>query len=280
MTAQSVIGLSTYVAYWRPLGEVLRDIAENGYSNVEIMRYEQHLDPKDTPDLKAVKRVLRDLQLRLWSLHCPPHVYVDISSLQEETRKHSVELMRETMRFCAELEGEVVIIHPSKDPFFATQELCSRAFSRAEDSVSSLTLLAEELGIRLAVENLLPALGKPGIVNFACRLSEVIRLVRKINNPHLGVCLDTGHYAVEAQDSDISEGVAQCGKDLFTLHIHDADEKGKDHLPPGQGIIDWPCFLESLAGIGYGGVLMFEVSGSDVDNIIPRSMAAVKAILE
>jgi sugar phosphate isomerase/epimerase len=45
------IGISTWVYFWRPLAEVLREIAEAGYSYIEIWGDKAHLDPTIFPDV-------------------------------------------------------------------------------------------------------------------------------------------------------------------------------------------------------------------------------------
>jgi len=42
--------------------------------------------------------------------------------------------------------------------------------------------------------------------------------------------------------------------------LQDNHGKEDDHLPPGQGMIDWPAVLRALASVGYDGVYMIEIS--------------------
>ena len=156
------------------------------------------------------------------------------------------------------------------------------AKNRAEDSLCTLAAFAERLGIRLAVENL-PNIGG---WRFGTEMSELSKLISKIDNPHLGLCLDTGHVFVGRKNVSLSKAVFACGKDLIALHIQDTDGKKDWHWLPGQGIINWAQFMKDLISVDYKGVLTLEISGSpefigrNVDNILFRGIQSIRNILE
>lgn len=277
----SRVGISTWVYFWRPLTEVLKDIVEATYSYVEIWADKTHLDPRISPDLSAVKHLLNSLYLKVHSLHAP-FSGVNIASLDEEERKNSLELMKKSMESCSEIEGEVVIIHPFSTETSGDDQSYLRAKNKTEDSLCTLATFAEKLRIKLAVEN------PPNIGgwSFGIEMAELSKLVSQINNPHLGLCLDTGHSFVERKSADLSQDVFECGKNLIALHIQDTDGEKDRHWLPGQGIINWAQFMKDLASIDYQGVLTLEISGSpefaerNVDHILPKAMESIKNVLE
>lgn len=277
----SRIGISTWVYFWKSLENVLRNIAEVGYSNVEIFADETHLDPRISPDIPVLKDLLNRLHLKAYSLHAP-FSGVDISSLDEKKRENSLHLIKRLMEFCSEVGGEIVIIHPCSTEMFGGARNYFTAKNRVEDSLCTLAALAEKLGTKLAVENL-PNIGG---WTFGTEVSELNQLVSKINNPHVGLCLDTGHVFVGRENADLSKDVLVCGKNLIALHIQDTDGKKDRHWLSGQGIINWAEFLKDLTCIGYQGALTLEISGSaefterNVDNILPRAMESIKNILK
>jgi len=275
------IVISTWVYFWEPLEQVLRKIADAGYTNVEIWGDKTHLDPRISPDITALKDLLNRLHLKVHSLHAP-FSDVDISSLDEEERENSLELIKKSMEFCTEVEGGIVIIHPYSTEISGDDQSYLRAKNKTKDSLYTLVTLAEELGIRLAVENL------PGIGgwSFGIEVSKLSKLVSKINNPHLGLCLDTGHVFVGRESVSLSKDVLACGKDLVALHIQDTDGKKDRHWLPGEGIIDWARFLKDLIFVDYRGALTLEISGSpefterNVDNVLFRGIESMKNILK
>lgn len=69
-------------------------------------------------------------------------------------------------------------------------------------------------------------------------------------------CLDTGHALLLGKD--IYTAIMQIGERLETLHIHDNDGKGDQHLAPYMGCLDWKRFVKGLRDVGYQGALSFE----------------------
>jgi len=264
------IGISTWVYFWRPLREVLKDIAEVGYPHMEMWADKTHLDPRISLDISAVKVLLNSLHLKVHSLHAP-FSEVNIASLDEQERENSLDLIKKSMESCSELEGEIVIVHP-----------CSTETSGNNQSYLKAKNKTEKLGIKIAVENL-PNIGGWG---FGTDVSQLSELVSELNNPRLGLCLDTGHAFVGRENVDLSKAVFACGKKLIALHIQDSDGKRDRHWLPGQGIINWAQFMKDLASIDYQGVLTLEISGSpefaerNVDHILPKAMESIKNVLK
>jgi sugar phosphate isomerase/epimerase len=104
------IGISTWVYFWRPLREALKDIAEVGYPHVEMWADKTHLDPRISPDLSVLKDLLNSLHLEVRSLHAP-FSGIDIASLDEGERRSSLKLIKKSMESCSEIEGEILIVH-------------------------------------------------------------------------------------------------------------------------------------------------------------------------
>lgn len=275
------IGISTWVYFWQPLEQVLRKIADTGYTNVEIWGDKTHLDPRISPDIPLLKDLLNSLHLKVHSLHAP-FSGVDIASLDERKRQSSLELIKKTVEYCSKIEGEIVIIHPCSTEMPGDAQGYSIVKNKTEDSLFSLTTFAEKLGIRIAVENSCNTRGW----RFGTEVSELSQLASKANNPHLGLCLDIGHVFVGRKNVSLSKAVFACGKDLIALHIQDTDGKKDRHWLPGEGIINWAQFLKDLTFIGYQGALTLEISGSpefaekNVDNVLFRGIECIKNISE
>ena len=149
----STLSICTFVYSWEPLGEILRRIAETDCSHVEIWADKRHLDARIFSDIPALKNLLDRLHLKVHSLHAP-HSDVDIASLNEEERKSSTKLIRESIEFCSKVGGEIVIVHPCSTVIFGDAQNCLTAKSRAENSPYALATFLETMGTKLAVENL------------------------------------------------------------------------------------------------------------------------------
>ena len=62
--------------------------------------------------------------------------------------------------------------------------------------------------------------------------------------PEAGVLLDTGHAHVNGWD--IPAVVKALGKRLVACHLHDNSGQGDEHLPIGQGSIDWRGYFKAI----------------------------------
>ena len=52
---------------------------------------------------------------------------------------------------------------------------------------------------------------------------------------------------------DINVAAENCSGIISNIHVSDNHGCGEEHLPPGQGIIDFPAVLQALINAGYTG---------------------------
>lgn len=90
---------------------------------------------------------------------------------------------------------------------------------------------------------------------------DVVRAaVDQIDLQSVGVCLDAPHVHLFSKLSQ-SEWVRDLNSRIRHLHVSDNDRTGSQHLPPGQGTIDWQDLLGALAAHGLCLPTTIEVSG-------------------
>jgi sugar phosphate isomerase/epimerase len=118
---------------------------------------------------------------------------------------------------------------------------------------------AKRVGVCIAVENMVDF---GGFRRRYCGgdVWELIDLVDTINDPSVGICLDTGHALLVG--SEIRTLINKLGHRIETLHIHDNDGWDDQHLTPYMGILDWDRFIAGMRDIGYTGALSFESSNT------------------
>ena len=93
-------------------------------------------------------------------------------------------------------------------------------------------------------------------------LDDGLRMVREIDDPQLGILLDTGHLHVNGED--LAEGVAKLGPLLGHVDLDDNDGSADAHLAPGAGTIDFAPFAATLTRAGYAGYVSAELGMSYV----------------
>lgn len=184
---------------------------------------------------------------KISSLHAPFGAAFDLSSVDEEVRMNGVEACIESARLLAKLGGKALVVHPSTalaDP----RQLAERT-NQTVKSVAQVADGCAELGIEVAVETLAGCtVGSSG--------PEMLNLIRLVNRPNVGVCIDVNHVFPAEQ---LIPTVRLLGPMVLTLHISDYDGIEEKHWLPGQGTIDWKGLIESLREVGYSGAFPYEV---------------------
>jgi sugar phosphate isomerase/epimerase len=131
-----------------------------------------------------------------------------------------------------------------------------------------------ETGIRLAIHN-----HGPGDTRYPTPGSIIDRISGL--DPGVGVCLDIGHCVRAGLDP--SAEAVRCGARLVDVHIKDVTAATAEGGPveAGRGVIDIPRFLETLAGLGYQGVLAFEYEKDGRDPLpgLAESVGYVRGVL-
>jgi sugar phosphate isomerase/epimerase len=86
----------------------------------------------------------------------------------------------------------------------------------------------------------------------------LIDLVDRSGIPNLGLNVDTGH--AHLSDLGVGRAISSAAQRIVTTHLQDNFGQVDDHLPPGEGRIDWPEALGAFLSVGYEGVYMVEIS--------------------
>lgn len=100
--------------------------------------------------------------------------------------------------------------------------------------------------------------------------------MRDIGGDCVGLCLDTGHANIEAQDVPVM--IRTLGHALKTVHLN--DNYGRIgpiyedlHLFPGYGSLNWPELLRALREVGFRGAINMEPIAE-----LPKSTPAVRLL--
>jgi len=108
-------------------------------------------------------------------------------------------------------------------------------------------------GIRFAFENG----GPTATMEYAIALADAVGLDRA------GICVDTGHAALG--DLGPAKAIRMAGYRLITTHIQDNLGERDDHMPPGDGRIDWDDVVAALNEVGYDGCFQLELTDQPPD---------------
>lgn len=165
------------------------------------------------------------------------------------------------------LGAEWMVVHPTNlphAPLYSAKEA-------KEANLAYLAPLIEEAkkqGVGLAIENMVD-FGRNQRRYCGGDPYELIDLVDTINDPAVGICIDTGH----AHQAGLSAGdfIRLAGHRLKATHINDNHRDHDAHLLPFYGSADWQDIAKALKEIGYQNDFSFELSHVNMpaDAVIP-----------
>ena len=240
------IGLATGACIDRPICDVLGTLHEAGASGVELGTPPRHFDLWKAGEVAAVSDRLCRLPLQAISIHAPFGESQDLAHHDPRHRQDGIDATIAAARTLKRLGGRIVVVHPS-DLVRHGADIAARLDASA-GSLRTVAAACRQEGLQLAIESPLPHLigGHPD--EFAWLLAHVA--------DGAGVCLDTGHVALGRSWRRFAE---LCDGRL--VHVHASDNFGQydDHLPPGEGTIDWSEIAGTLRSVGFGGWVMLEL---------------------
>jgi sugar phosphate isomerase/epimerase len=179
------------------------------------------------------------------AVHAPFGGLLDLSDPNGHHRSAAIAAILDAAGLLARLGGRIVVVHASDVP--RGPDAASR-LAHAADSLQRLHDACARDGLTLAIETPMPHVVGGAVDEFAWLVDRIGRDAR--------VCIDTGHATLGHQwDAFINA----LGRRI--VHVHAADHRGRDddHLPPGDGTIDWGHIGAGLRRIGYSGWVMLEL---------------------
>jgi sugar phosphate isomerase/epimerase len=231
-------------------------LADTGYDGVALTLDIHHLDPF-APDLPRRTQALRR-ELDAHGLGCvietgarfllDPRAKHEptLVSASAEGRARRLGFLCTAVEVAAELGAEAVsfwagVPDASVDRWAAWRWLT--------DGVAALAEHAADRWVPIALEP------EPGMLVETIDDWRALRMVA----PTLRLALDVGHCLVTG-DRDPASAIVETAADLGTVALDDMRTGVHEHLPFGDGDLDLPAVLSSLAAIGWTGLCCVELS--------------------
>lgn len=101
---------------------------------------------------------------------------------------------------------------------------------------------------------------EPRVGEVICSVDSLLRLIEHVQRPNFKANFDTAHFS--AQRENVVLALAKLRGHFANIHIADNDPVNTDHLPIGDGTIDWVEFFRVLKEMGYDGYLGLDLGMS------------------
>ncbi|MFG3193587.1 sugar phosphate isomerase/epimerase family protein [Streptomyces omiyaensis] len=240
------------------LDDALGLLADLGYDGVGLTLDHMHLDPL-APGLAArTARVAR----RLDSLGLTATVETGARYVLDPRRKHGpslldpdprartarVRLLLTAVRTAADLGAHAVHCFSGPTPPGTGPDT---AWARLAAALAPVVEAADAAGVPLAIEP------EPG--HLLATLADFHHFRALVGSPGvLGLTLDIGHCRC-LEPAPVADCVREAAPWLRHVQIEDMRRGVHEHLPFGDGEIDFPPVLDALAATGYRGLTVVEL---------------------
>jgi len=101
---------------------------------------------------------------------------------------------------------------------------------------------------------------EPRVGEVICSVDSLLRLIEHVARPNFQANFDTGHFS--AQRENVVLALAKLAGKFANIHISDNDPTDTNHLPIGDGSIDWLEFFRTLKAMNYSGYLGLDLGMS------------------
>lgn len=226
----------------------MKAVKEAGFDGVEM---NSHMDQDE------VVRAKEATGLEIASVCGAHHWGKPLSSPDPRIREQGLEALKQTLRDAKRYGASSVLLVPA----VVSQEISySEAYERSQAEIRKAIPLAEELGVKIAVENVWN--------QFLLSPLEAARYVDEFKSPAVGWHFDVGNIITYGWPE---QWIRVLGKRIQKFHIKEfsRSRRDKEGLWKGfdvkllEGDDNWPAVMKAVDEIGYQGWMITEQGGGD-----------------
>lgn len=180
-----------------------------------------------------------------------------LSHPDPKVRQEGIEALRQTLRDGKRYGASSILLVPA---VVNNQVSYADAYQRSQAAIRQVVPLAEELGLKIAIENVWNY--------FLLSPLEAARYVDEFNSPMVAWHFDAGNILNYGWPE---QWVRALGKRIAQVHIKEYSRKKRDkegpysgfNVPLLEGDNNWPEVMKSLDEVGYSGWAITEQGGGD-----------------
>ena len=205
------------------------------------------IEPMGGMNQAEVLKARDDAGLQCASVCCHTHWQKPITDPDPAVREIGLNGLRQSLRDAKAYGASSVLFVPA---VVSKQVSYADAYTRSQTEIRKVLPLAEELGVKIAIENV----GN----HFLLSPLEAARYIDEFNSPAIGWHFDIGNVmAIGWPD----HWIHVLGKRIQKLHIKEYARGKRANFLEGDN--DWPTIMKALDDIGYHGWGIAEQPGAD-----------------
>jgi len=228
--------------------EKCQAIKEAGFEGIE---------PSSHMNQDEVMKALETTGLQAASVCCSTHWSKPVTSADPAVREAGLEGLKQALRDAKRYGATSVLFVPG---IVNKQVSYADAYTRSQEAILKAVPLAEELGVRIAFENVWN--------NFLLSPLEAARYVDEFKSPMTGWHFDCGNILNYGWPE---QWVRILGKRISRIHVKEFSRKKADKEGRGAGFSvallegdnDWPSIMKALDEVGYQAWAIAEQGGAD-----------------
>lgn len=190
------------------------------------------LDHVNRDQLDRIEKILSMAGVRP-RIHAP---FFDLNpgALDPLIRDVTFKRLSQTLDIAKKVNADLIVIHPGVDKW-RYPNLQDTWRDNAADFFPGLISVAASFQCRLAIENI-----------YEESPLTLVELVDTLDSQWFGHCYDVGHWHLFGK-RPMAEWLNAIGPKLFHLHLHDNHGRADEHLPVGDGTIDFSSLQHFLS---------------------------------
>lgn len=172
---------------------------------------------------------------------------VNASDIISFIRKADTKYIFKVIQLAKKLNAVHITAHIGNFYWFPIERwMRKKALNRFIKSMDSIIDLCTKCNTTFALENLVPLPHGSEYFYLGDNLNDFEYLFSKLNSDKFMFCLDTGH-------ANVGEGVVpyieNFGYKIKVIHFHDNKGNDDNHLPVGEGTINWQEFASAFSNV-------------------------------
>jgi hexulose-6-phosphate isomerase len=235
------------------LAEKFKALKDAGIDGVE-------LDAPGQFDAAEVREACKRTGIEVEGVVDAFHWHINLADPDPKIRAVAVEHLKNALRQCKEFGGTSCLLVPA---IVNKQVAYDDAWSRSIDGIRQAIPVAEETGVKIAVENVWN--------QFHLSPLEAARYVDQFNSPAVGWHFDIGNIMNFGWPE---QWIKVLGKRIVKLHFKEFSRKRADNEGKWKGFVDllqgdndWPAIMKALDDTGYNTWACAEVGGGGPDKM-------------